>query len=176
MNALITGGAGFIGSHLADALLVEGHVVTCLDDLSLGRRENISHLAGHSMFRFVLGDILEPPALNDLFAASAFDVVFHMAANSDIQAGATDRSVDLNRTFLTTFAVLQAMANHGVHRLVFASTSAIYGELDLRLHENIGPLFRSASTVRPNWQPRAIFLHLSPTSPSKPGCFASRTW
>jgi UDP-glucose 4-epimerase len=141
MNVLITGGAGFIGSHLADALLGLGHTVTCLDDLSLGTRRNLAHLESVDRFRFVLCDILDQPKLHDAFSNGAFDIVFHMAANSDIQAGATDRSVDLDRTFHTTFEVLQAMKDHGVDKLVFASTSAIYGELDELLHEEIGPLF-----------------------------------
>jgi UDP-glucose 4-epimerase len=141
MRVLITGGAGFIGSHLADALLAQGHSVTCFDDLSLGRRENLAHLQSEEGFRLVVGNILEDENLDPLFVQGRFDVVFHMAANSDIQAGGTDRSVDLERTFLTTFKVLEAMGNHGVGKLVFASTSAIYGELDAPLDETIGPLF-----------------------------------
>lgn len=141
MNILITGGAGFIGSHLADALLAAGHTVTCLDDLSLGTRQNLAHLDNNDHFNFVIGDILDRKILAEAFSTGAFDVVFHMAANSDIQAGSTDRSVDLDRTFHTTFEVLQAMKDHDVRKLVFASTSAIYGELDAALHEEIGPLF-----------------------------------
>jgi len=140
-RTLITGGAGFIGSHLADRLLGDGHSVTCVDDLSLGRKENLEHLDGNPSFRFVKMDLLDRAALDGLFRGGQFDCVYHMAANSDIQAGATNRTVDLDRTFLTTFGVLEAMKAHDVREIVFASSSAVYGELECTLLEDSGPLF-----------------------------------
>jgi len=141
MNILITGGAGFIGSHLADALLAAGHRVTAVDDLSCGREANIAHLREHPQFQFVKLDVCNEPAMNDVFARSSFTSAFHMVANSDIQAGARQLDLDLNRTFLTTFALLRCMKQFGVKQLVFASTSAVYGELDGPLGESAGPLF-----------------------------------
>jgi UDP-glucose 4-epimerase len=139
MRVLVTGGAGFIGSHLCDGLLERGHSVVAVDDLSLGREENVAHLAGRSDFDFVELSIFAPE-FDGLVAGSCFDAVFHMAANSDIQAGSRDRRVDLERTFLTTWNVCESMARHGIHRLVFASTSAIYGEVHEATSEDHGPL------------------------------------
>jgi UDP-glucose 4-epimerase len=141
MNILVTGGAGFIGSHLIDALLDAGHHVQTVDDLSLGRMENIRHLDGHPRFRFHRQDLLERSALSRVFREGNFQCVFHMVANSDIQAGARQTDLDLKRTFLTTFAVLECMKEFGVKKLAHASTSAVYGENDEVLHEDIGPLF-----------------------------------
>jgi UDP-glucose 4-epimerase len=141
MNILVTGGAGFIGSHLIDALLEAGHYVQTIDDLSLGTLDNIRHLDGHPRFRFHPRDVLEHEPINQVFREGSFQCVFHMVANSDIQAGARQTDLDLRRTFLTTFSLLQCMKEFGVKKLVFASTSAVYGEKDEVLHEDIGPLF-----------------------------------
>lgn len=140
MNILVTGGAGFIGSHLCDALIGDGHRLTVVDNLVLGREENIAHLQQHPQFRFVREDLLNTTALDKLFAENAFDAVFHMAANSDIQKGGKDPEVDYELTFMTTFNVLQCMKKHQVNQLIFASTSAIYGETSDLLTENYGPL------------------------------------
>lgn len=139
MNILITGGAGFIGSHLCDHLIEGGHTVTVVDDLSLGLRSNIEHLLARDDFHFHELSILEP-AFEQVFADNRFDCVFHLAANSDIQAGSRDRRVDLDKTFLTTWTTLELMAQHGVRQLVFASTSAIYGEVSEPTAEDFGPL------------------------------------
>ncbi|MCL2682468.1 MAG: NAD-dependent epimerase/dehydratase family protein [Bacteroidales bacterium] len=140
MNILVTGGAGFIGSHLCDALISENHNLTVVDNLILGRKENIEHLQNHPNFRFVKEDLLDMATIDNLFADSAFDAVFHMAANSDIQKGGKDPVVDYELTFMTTFKVLQCMRKHNVKQFIFASTSAIYGETNDLLTENYGPL------------------------------------
>jgi UDP-glucose 4-epimerase len=137
---VITGGAGFIGSHLADALLEQGHFVVAVDNLTLGREANIAHLKGHSRFRFQCLELLKDAELNRLFTAEHFDTVFHMAANSDIARSHHDPDVDRDNTFATTYALLRAMKEHGVRQIVFASTSAIYGELHGPLSEDSGPL------------------------------------
>jgi UDP-glucose 4-epimerase len=137
---LVTGGAGFIGSHLCDSLLAEDHAITVVDNLILGVEENISHLKGRSDFNFVEADLLDIDRLKQLFDVSEFDMVFHLAANSDIQKGSKDPQVDYDLTFNTTFNVLQCMREFGVKKLFFASTSAIYGDTSDRLHENYGPL------------------------------------
>jgi len=141
MKILVTGGAGFIGSHLSDRLLSDGHFVACVDDLSLGRLENISHNFKNPRFRFIKLDILKSGPLERVFAKGGFDCVFHLAANSDIQAGSRRLTEDLDRTFMTTFRVLCCMKKYGVKKIVFSSTSAVYGELSGALREDSGPLF-----------------------------------
>ncbi len=140
MSLLVTGGAGFIGSHLIDALIESGNTVVCIDDLSLGTLDNISHHMENPHFTFIKQNLLDTEKLNSVFAEYSFQHVFHMAANSDIQEGARNLQVDLDKTFMTTFSTLSCMRNHGVKNIVFASSSAIYGEHTELLHENSGPL------------------------------------
>jgi UDP-glucose 4-epimerase len=140
MNMLVTGGAGFIGSHLCDALLADGHTVTAVDNLLLGRKANIAHLKNNPKFVFIKKDLLDLKHLENIFAKGGFDIVFHMAANSDIQKGGINPTVDYELTFLTTFNVLQCLKKFSVKKLVFASTSAIYGETGKLLTEDFGPL------------------------------------
>lgn len=140
---VLTGAAGFIGSHLADALLARGDMVIGIDDLSLGTRRNVA--AASTNPRFMLHEC----DLNDLPRASAavatahgpIDTLWHLAANSDIQAGVADPDVDFRKTFLTTYSAVQLCRRHGIRRVVFASTSAVYGELPGPLAEHAGPLF-----------------------------------
>lgn len=140
MNILITGGAGFIGSHLCDALVQQGHALTVVDNLVLGRIENIAHLLQLTSFHFIQEDILNMDAMRDIFRNGKFDMVYHLAANSDIKKGGKDPLVDYNLTFNTTFYILQMMKESGVKKLFFASTSAIYGETPCLLNEDYGPL------------------------------------
>jgi UDP-glucose 4-epimerase len=140
MRILVTGGAGFIGSHLCDRLLERNDEVWCVDNLRLGRRRNIAHLEDWPGFHFVELDLLDRPSLTALFDDAEFDAVFHMAANSDIAAGVADFRLDLDLNQLTTVAVLEEMKAHNVRRLFFASTSAIFGETDALLFEDFAPL------------------------------------
>lgn len=140
MRVLITGGAGFIGSHLTDALLDQGRHVVVVDNLSLGREANLAHCKGHPRFRFQRLELLDDAELHRLFAAEKFDVVFQLAANSDIARSHHDPNLDRDHTFATTYAVLRAMKEHATRQIVFASTSAIYGELRGALSEDSGPL------------------------------------
>ena len=139
MRFLVTGGAGFIGSHLCDRLLERGDKVWCVDNLRLGQRRNIAHLEALPHFRFIEMDLLNRAELAGLFANERFDAVFHLAANSDIAAGLGNARLDLDLNLLTTVAVLEAMQAHEVKRLFFASTSAIFGETESVLHEDFGP-------------------------------------
>lgn len=140
MNILITGGAGFIGSHLCDALLERGHHLTVVDNLVLGKMENIEHLLHHPSFQFIQEDILHIDGLREIFKNGHFNMVYHLAANSDIQKGGKDPMVDYNLTFNTTFNILQMMKEFEVKKFFFASTSAIYGESYDVLNEDYGPL------------------------------------
>jgi len=140
MNILITGGAGFIGSHLCDALLERGHNITVVDNLILGREENISHLFSFPNFKFIKEDILNIDSMREIFNNSAFEMVYHLAASSDIQIGSKNPKVDYDLTFKTTFYILQLLKEYKIKKLFFASTSAIYGETHDILSENYGPL------------------------------------
>jgi UDP-glucose 4-epimerase len=108
--------------------------------LSLGKVENISHLLNRDNFIFIEEDLLHKSVLRKIFNDNGFDMVYHLAANSDIQKGGNDPIVDYNHTFNTTFNILQCMHECNVKKFVFASTSAIYGETCEQLSENYGPL------------------------------------
>ena len=140
MKILVTGGAGFIGSHLDDALIARGHNITVVDNLVLGRKENIEHLINNPQFLFIEADLLDMPKMRKIFAEGKFDMVYHLAANSDIQKGGKDPMVDYNLTFNTTFNVLQLLKEFQIKKFFFASTSAIYGETYDVLNEDYGPL------------------------------------
>jgi len=140
-NILITGGAGFIGSHLTDKLLSTGHKITVFDNLSLGRKSNLEEALKNPDCKFIEGDILNKDELFKVFAEGNFDTVFHMAANSDIARSHANPDVDFGNTLSTTYNVLLGMKEYGVKEIVFASTSAIYGETGISVSENYGPLF-----------------------------------
>jgi len=135
MKILVTGGAGFIGSHLCDALLGLNHEVHCLDNFWLGKEKNIAHLINNPKFCLTRLDLLDRAGLDALFLASGLEAVFHLAANSDIRAGTDDTRLDERLNFQTTVEVLDAMRKHHV-----PSTSAVFGENEARLSETDGPL------------------------------------
>lgn len=140
MNILVAGGAGFIGSHLIDSLLADGHTVVCADKLIMGK-QNISHLEGNSAFKFYEYELADQNLVDRIFAENKIDAVYHLAANSDIQKGGKEPSIDFNDTFLTTHALLEGMRKANVKKMFFASTSAVYGEmLDIELTETTGGL------------------------------------
>jgi len=140
MKILVTGGAGFIGSHLCDTLLADGQEVTVVDNLVLGRKENISHLIDNFNFTFIQEDLLNVDGMKEIFKNGNFEMVYHLAANSDIQKGGKNPLLDYNLTFNTTFHVLQYMKDFGIKKFFFASTSAIFGETSDKLFEDYGPL------------------------------------
>lgn len=140
MNILITGGAGFIGSHLCDYLIGKGNNITVVDNMVLGRKENISHLLDNERFHFIEEDILHKEAMQEIFSKGKFEMVFHLAANSDIQKGGKNPYVDYQLTFNSTFQLLMLMKEFGVKKLFFASTSAIFGEVYGKIDEDFGPL------------------------------------
>jgi UDP-glucose 4-epimerase len=126
MQMLVTGGAGCIGSDLAEALIARGDYVRVVDNLSSGKSEHIEPIRDNPAFEFVEGD-LEDPALADA-VMTGVEMVYHLAANPDVkfvQGDATDK--DLRQNTICTYNVLESMRKHGVRRLAFASTSAVYG-------------------------------------------------
>jgi UDP-glucose 4-epimerase len=120
-RALVTGGAGFIGSNLADALLARGVEVVVYDNLSTGRREWV---AGDA--ELVEADVLDRAALGAAMAGC--DTVFHLQANADVRHGLERPRVDLEQNTIATSNVLEAMRASGVTRIAFASTGSVYGE------------------------------------------------
>ena len=139
MNSiLVTGGAGFIGSHLCDAL-INDNKITVIDNLSLGRMNNIEHLLDNKNFKFIQEDLLSDK-LDAIFAEGNFDTVIHLAANSDIAVSHDNPNVDKDHTFMTTYRVLEMMKKHKTKEIIFSSTSAIYGDTADVLHEGYGPL------------------------------------
>ena len=140
MNILVAGGAGFIGSHLIDSLLADGHTVVCADKLIMGK-QNIAHLEGDPAFKSYDYELADQELVDKIVAENKIDAVYHLAANSDIQKGGREPSIDFNDTFLTTRALLEGMRKADVKKMFFASTSAVYGEmLDVELTETTGGL------------------------------------
>ncbi|SDF71889.1 NAD-dependent epimerase/dehydratase family protein [Sporolituus thermophilus] len=122
MKVLVTGGAGFIGSHTVDKLIQEGCQVTVVDDLSTGRRENVNDQAA-----FVEMDVCSP-ALFELFAVGQFDGVVHLAAQTLVPVSLDKPDFDCRVNVLGTVNVLEACHRYGVRRVVLASSAAVYGD------------------------------------------------
>lgn len=123
MKILVTGGAGFIASQIADAFINEGHEVCILDNLSTGFQHNINPKA-----KFIHADI-SSPSISEIFIKEKFDVVNHHAAQIDVRKSVADPVFDANTNILGTINLLQACIKSGVNRFMFASTGgAVYGE------------------------------------------------
>lgn len=123
MHTLITGGAGFIGSHTARLLLSQGHQVTVLDNLSSGRRER---LPAHPALRLVVGDITDPAAVAD--ALAGVDGVLHLAAQVSVANSVEDPVRSCRDNLLGFVTVLDGARRAGVARFVYASSAAVYGQ------------------------------------------------
>ena len=128
MKVLVAGGAGFIGCHLIDRLIEEGHTVVCIDNFFIGTKKNIEHLQGNPQFIFYEQDLCDLDALAAVFEKENVEYVYHLAANSDIQASAQNPIIEYQNTYTTTFNLLECMRKYNVKKMFFASTSALYGE------------------------------------------------
>ena len=124
-RVLVTGGAGCIGSELCAALVARGDNVVALDNLSSGKVEHVAALENRPNFRLVVGDLLDPAALDEVVRGAG--IVYHLAANPDVKFTPDAPDRDLRQNTLATHALLEAMRRHGVPRIAFASTSAVYG-------------------------------------------------
>ena len=123
---LVTGGAGFIGSHIVDRLVDEGFNVRVIDNLSSGRLENIERWLRNPKFEFFKGDLKDYS--DALEAVRGVDVVFHFAANPEVRVSTTNPRIHFEENIVATFNLLEAMREHGIKEIVFASSSSVYGE------------------------------------------------
>ena len=142
MRALVTGGAGFIGTHLVERLLNEGNEVIVVDNFTLGKQENVDKFKDNKNYKFYNIDINNNEEFCEKLKDEKIDIVYHLAANSDIQKGGRNPEVDYADTFMTTRGVLELMRRNGIKNLFFSSTSAIYGDVKGKLmDEKLGGLF-----------------------------------
>lgn len=146
MKALVTGGAGFIGSHLVDRLLAEGWEVVALDNLSTGRLANLAHLDGEPRFRFVAGDVCDEALVASL--VNGCQVAFHLAAVVGVRHIVDDPLGGMRTNVRGTESVLSAALRHGV-RVCFASSSEVYGDSPQVPFVEDGP-----RVLGPTWIPR----------------------
>ena len=136
---LVTGGAGFIGSHLVDHLVEKGRKVRVLDNFSSGRGEFLSHHEGDASVEVIKGDLLDYDVV--LSSMEGVETVHHMAANPDIRLGTEVTDTDLKQGTVATYNVLEGMRVSGVGNISFASSSAVYGEAQIMpTPENYGPI------------------------------------
>ena len=126
MKAFVSGGAGFIGSNLVDRLLDLGHEVTVYDNLSTGLLQFLEYARDFDCFRLVKGDLLDEDSLSE--AITGHEFVFHLAANADVRFGTEYPRRDLEQNTIVTYNILEAMRNHGIRKIAFASTGSVYGE------------------------------------------------
>ena len=136
---LVTGGAGFIGSHLVDALVEQGKKVRVIDNFSSGREEFLAHHEGGGAVEVCRGDLLDRESV--IAAMEGIETVHHLAANPDIRLGTEVTDTDLKQGTVATYNVLEAMRASGVGRISFASSSAVYGEAGVMpTPEDYGPI------------------------------------
>ena len=137
-RVLVTGAAGFIGSHLTDRLLDMGAEVIGYDNLSGGNMDFLKEAMKNSRFSFIKGDILDASALTD--AMKGTDTVFHLAANPDVRVGESDSRVHFRQNVEATQNVIEVMRQTGVRNIFFTSTSTVYGEAKvIPTPESYGP-------------------------------------
>jgi UDP-glucose 4-epimerase len=138
MKAFVTGGAGFIGSHLVDSLIRQGHTVTVYDNLSSGNKKFISQHLEQDTCHFIKADILDFKKIEKEIAGH--DTVFHLAANPHVRLGEIHTDLDMNQGVVATYNVLEAMRRHAIKKIVFSSSSVVYGETtEPTLPETYGP-------------------------------------
>ena len=125
MKALVTGGAGFIGSHLVDRLLQDGQAVIAFDNFSTGQRQFLDKAQTNDRFELVEGDLIYEEQIEA--AMCGVDFVWHLAANADVRFGTDQPRRDLEQNTIATSNVLEAMRKNEVRHIVFSSTGSIYG-------------------------------------------------
>jgi len=139
MRAFVTGGAGFIGSHLVDRLVDRGVQVTIYDNLSIGQKRFVQDHIDSGAARLVVADLLDFDSLAQHLRDC--EVVFHLAANPEARWGIENTRLDLEQETLVTYNVLEVMRRNSVRQIVFASSGTVYGEVEGPVDEDHGPLF-----------------------------------
>ena len=128
MRAFVTGGAGFIGSNLADKLLHLGHEVVVFDNFSTGQQAFVDHNLKNPDYLLVEGDVLDKAILTS--AMRDCDFIFHFQANADVRGGIVNTQIDLEQNIIGTHHVLEAMKINDIRKIAFASSATVYGEPD----------------------------------------------
>lgn len=129
MKCFVTGGAGFIGSHLVDELIAEGNEVIAYDNFSTGKLENISSHRKNKKFKLIKGNVVNKKLLQK--SMKDCDVVFHMSANADVRYGLKHPWRDVEQNTIATWNVLEAMRYNDIKNIIFPSTGSIYGEPEI---------------------------------------------
>ena len=138
-KVFVTGGAGFIGSHLVDRLIKEGNTVTVYDNLSSGKVDWIKRHTSKNSFHFIKADILDFETLR--WSIRGHDLVWHLGANTDIRRGNETTDLDLNNNVIGTHNVLEAMQESKIGQILFTSSATVYGDAPpMPLSEEYGPL------------------------------------
>jgi len=157
MKCLVTGGAGFIGSHLAEALLADGHYVTVLDNLSCGRRENVDRLATHPAFSFFEADIKDRSGIMPAFAGVEW--VFHLAGIADIVPSIEQPDAYFGNNVVGTLNVLQCALSSGAKRFVYAASSSSYGIAEVYPTPETAPIIPRYPYALTKYMGEELVLH-----------------
>ncbi len=126
---LVTGGSGFIGSHIVDRIIAEGNEAIVYDDFSTGRKQFVAHHLKNKNFKLITGDVLDTKKLTK--AMKGVDFVFHIAGHADVRSGLNDHYRNHEQNLEATHSVLEAMFKNGVKKIAFASTSSVYGDAEI---------------------------------------------
>jgi len=138
MKAFVTGGAGFIGSHLVDELIKRGDQVTVYDNLSSGKKEFFKQHLNNDNYSFIEADLLDIKRIKK--EIKNHDVVFHIAANPFVRLGETQTRLDLEQGPIVTYNILEGMRENGIKKIVFSSSSVVYAETPpIDIPETYGP-------------------------------------
>jgi len=138
MRVLVTGGAGFIGSHLVDRLIQRGDDVRVIDNLSSGDLSFLEHHQSSEQFEFIEGDVCSTDDVT--YAMKDIECVFHLAANPDIRLGTQITDTDLKQGTIATYNILESMRIEGVKTIAFASILLSTARMHLCQHQNITDL------------------------------------
>jgi len=140
---VVTGCAGFIGSHLVDKLLLDKQEVVGIDNLTTGQKKFLTNALKNKKFKFINGDLLNLSLLKKKLIN--VDLVYHLAANADVQSGLKHPKKDLEQNVLCTFNILEAMRYNSIKKIVFISTAPIYGDVSLFPTPENAPLSNQTS-------------------------------
>lgn len=140
MNILVTGGAGFIGSHLCRRLVCEGNSVVAVDNLSTGDIELVRDLLATDNFTFIEADVFDAVKMQSVFKHNHFDMVYQLVANTSVQRGGYSPMLDIRETLTSTIEVLSYVAQFGVKKFAYMSSSTVYGTMNEVMRESTAHL------------------------------------